>query len=187
MLPNGCRSVFEACYLDPNQSSAVHGRDTSPSTALIGTDSRPLVPQAHQASAQVWMVAGHLPKASCGAFPPSRWPSPKDPTVVVRVASLTCITTQIVVGLSSPQCLGQRIAVSLVPFRARVESTDLYLRADRDLGGAALAAIREARSTLEAHIAATTLTVTPAAGAGTVQATTTGAAHILLDAVVYSW
>ncbi len=41
-----------------------------------------------------------------------------------------------------------------VPFRVQLDTTDLYLRADRDLGVAALAAAREARTVLEAHIAA---------------------------------
>ena len=40
-----------------------------------------------------------------------------------------------------------------VPFRARVGTTDLYLRADRDLTAAALAAAGEARAQVEAHIA----------------------------------
>lgn len=40
-----------------------------------------------------------------------------------------------------------------VPFRVQVETTDLYLRADRDLSTAALAAVRRARGWLKAHIA----------------------------------
>lgn len=40
-----------------------------------------------------------------------------------------------------------------VPFRVQVSTTDLYVRADRDLRAAALRAVQEARATLEAHIA----------------------------------
>lgn len=41
-----------------------------------------------------------------------------------------------------------------VPFRVRVATTDLYLRADRDLSTAARAAVQVARGLLEEHIAA---------------------------------
>ena len=41
--------------------------------AMLDTDSRPLVLQAHQASVQVWMVAGPLPKASCRAVADSAY------------------------------------------------------------------------------------------------------------------
>lgn len=41
-----------------------------------------------------------------------------------------------------------------VPFRVQLETTDLYVLADRDLSSAARAAVRRARTILEAHIAA---------------------------------
>lgn len=58
-------------------------------------------------------------------------------------------------------------AAKRVPFRVCVATTDLYLRADRDLTAQALTAVRRARAAVEEHIArrpafATALTPLPA-------------------------
>jgi PAS domain S-box-containing protein len=80
-------------------SEKLTGHDRS---SVIGephtTDSRPLALQPPQASVQASMVRYRLRRPHAAPSSPSRWLFPKASEVPMRVASATCIATQVVVA-----------------------------------------------------------------------------------------